>query len=248
MIPLQRQVDEAKKQYPDNFKALDNNHITVKFTKNAANEIVYQIVIPNNYPQSPPVISCNKAPVLIPITQNWFPVFQIKDVVEELCKFVAANFPVEKVFNERDTHGIELLLGKNPKMIETPQQRRDLLSKSPPTKQVFDNMARIDASIRSNQEKINLSNQSIFQKRQMYGAKLSICEDMGNINEPGLNTEELIQELLGQENLYKSRIEALRDLFAAKQKDHKDYFKEFQELKKQQFKARALINRLKEMA
>lgn len=198
---ITQQFAEAQKKYSKYIKQVSQSEYSVIFDK----ENSFQIILPSDYPSSPPRINRGKLDFPTPMTKNWIPYFTLNNLVEHLKVCSSIPRPQQLDFNKNEVSAI--VKNSKPESISTKESREKLLkSKSPTTQKAFEQVKLVSGKIEKEQNNVKaLSNDvSGFSSKPSQSSRSSQ-------NQPVKSKQDAIQRYRSEARKIESEIYEMKD-------------------------------------
>lgn len=232
------QFDVAKKKFPQLMKQ-DVFNLSITFPDFP--NVQYNIHLPPNYPESPPILSESGRQFYVPLTNNWMPVFQLVHVIQQLY-VRTKNLPGPPIrINENEIRQAISSFGND---IQDDNKRSDLIRNM---KVVSDAQKRLDKiSEKSKKQKIEATR--LFEKsvdnaeklRQLNEERISVVSKVNFAESSGpqkmIEARKVKASQLRQEALSKdAQIEELKQRVSNKELEVKRFYKELRSIIEQKY-------------
>lgn len=232
------QFEVAQKKFPQLTKQ-DVFNLSITFPEYP--NVQYKIHLPPNYPESPPVLSEGGRQFYVPLTNNWMPVFQIVNVIQQLY-VRTKNLPNPPIkINENEIRQAIISFGNS---IQDDKKRSSLIQSM---KIVSDAQKRLDTisekSKNQKAEATKLFEQSVDnaeklrqlnEERIVVVSKVNFAESSGPqkmIEARKVKASQLRQEALSKD----AQIEDLKQRVSRKELGVKRFYKELRSIMEQKF-------------
>lgn len=147
---ITQQFKEAQKKYSGCLKQVSQNEFSANFDKVNS----FQIILPSDYPSSPPHINRGKLDFPTPMTRNWNPNFTLSNLIEHLKVSSSISPPLHLELNKDEISAI--IENSKPDAYSSREGREKLLksSKSPTTQKAYEQVKSLSDKMEKEQKKI----------------------------------------------------------------------------------------------
>lgn len=199
----------------------------------------YRIILPNKYPEVPPMITKGSDRVTLPILSTWNPYIQLVHVIRQLKTEVTKMDPTFCKQYSVPPHLITLLQSQNPMLLSDDDKRRQIIESHPEIAEMLSHRAGISSERKSIREEVSeLQKQYESDVNEIISLQDNISEMQMILNSHSSDDRmkesmsRTIESLASQISEAKQSLEDLKDRFGG-ELSLDDYVAESLELRQQ---------------